>query len=232
MIRLSLFILLISIGALWPTNANSSQKHNSTELQLLADLSPTSCHFSGTFSQQKNVKGLPVPLLSTGDFFFSCDLGLIWNTLSPFSEALLYINASNNFRIDDKGNVEALSGVAHYSMSKIFLKLLKGDTQYFADAFSVVLIPNSDTIELTPESSFMKKGIEHIHFNKNKDEQGNIQLEIRVMDITGQMTKVEINNISEFDISGKRQAFEQCEKAYPSPLQWCKGLRSPLHFQR
>lgn len=202
------------------------------EKKLLADIFPTTCHFSGQFLQQKRIEGLPVPLRSDGDFFFSCDLGLIWSTQSPFKDALLYVNASRNYRINERGEIEPLSGIAHYSMSKIFLRLLRGDTDYFANEFAVSEVPETGVIELRPESGFMQKGIERIDFKKNQSLEHGVSLQVNVVDATGQVTQVSIDKITEHEIEGKRNAFEQCEKLYPSTSKWCEVLRSPARFDK
>ena len=109
--------LLVSL--LFFAQGTIAQENTGSKEALLSNMFPTSCSFSGQFSQQKNIEGLPVPLISNGDFFFSCDLGLIWSTDTPFIEAILYANAANSYRINDKGDVTPLTGIARYSMSKI-----------------------------------------------------------------------------------------------------------------
>ena len=107
-------------------NGNAKAEDASdTEKKLLTDIMPNSCNFSGQFVQKKAIKGLPIPLQSNGEFFFSCDLGLIWRTSSPFEEALLFANGATHFRIDEHGEHAPLSGMVRYSMSRIFIRLLQ-----------------------------------------------------------------------------------------------------------
>ncbi|MCW8108918.1 outer membrane lipoprotein carrier protein LolA [Alteromonas ponticola] len=203
-----------------------------SEIALLTNLFPQNCHFSGQFLQKKNVEGLPIPLHSTGDFFFSCDLGLIWHTQEPFREAILYVNSSNNFRVHEDGSLTPLTGVTRYIMSNVFVKLLKGDTQYFVDEFAIKLADDNTSVELKPESDFMKKGIDSIRFQKNDSDELGITLLVDVTDVTGQVTHVSIDKIRAYQIEGKRGAFEQCEKLYSDNSAWCQVLRSPAHIRR
>lgn len=200
--------------------------------ELLADIFPTSCHFSGQFLQRKNINGLPVPLLSNGDFFFSCDLGLVWSTHSPVNEAILYINSSRSYRVNDEGNIYPLSSVTRYIMSKVLLRLLKGDIDYFAEEFLIMRSDDNEMLVLRPESQFMKKGIDSIQFKKEVGIEDEVSLRVIVTDITGQNTELNIEGIKEHQIDGKDQASEQCEMLYPDTLQWCKVLRSPRRLNK
>ncbi|WP_189405634.1 outer membrane lipoprotein carrier protein LolA [Alteromonas halophila] len=197
------------------------------EAQLLAAIFPDSCHFSGQFSQQKAVKGLPMPLKSRGDFYFSCELGLIWHTQAPFQEALLYANASDSYRVNERGDIEPLSGVAKYAMSNIFLRVLKGDTDYFAQMFTVRRAENESGTELLPDSAFMQKGIKRILISKQRDDNDAVTLNIHIDDTTGQRTAVTINQITPYAINDKQAAYDQCRALYPSTRKWCRALRMP-----
>ncbi|NMH60674.1 outer membrane lipoprotein carrier protein LolA [Alteromonas ponticola] len=210
----------------------SADEGNADEKALLTDLFPSKCHFSGQFTQTKAVAGLPVPLKSNGDFFFSCDLGLIWRTHEPFNEAILYVNSTNNFRVNEDGSLASLTGVTRYIMSNVFVKLLKGDAAYFIDEFAISQADDDASITLTPQSDFMKKGIQHIRFNKSESEDLGITLFVDVMDATGQATHVSIDTIVHYDIEGKRRAFEQCEKLYSQHTDWCQVLRSPSRVRQ
>lgn len=228
------FNLFAGPGSDKPATVNTEAGESSiiSEAELLQQIVPASCHFSGQFIQRKHIQGLPVPLQSNGDFFFSCDFGLVWNTLAPIQEALLYVNARKNYRVDERGDIEPLSGAARYAMSKIFLRLLKGDTEYFADEFEVAEGPQNEGLSLTPESEFMKKGIRRILIEKRAAENAGVTLNISIEDTTGQNTNVTIDGINEYDIENKQAAFEQCEVLYPGPRQWCRVLRSPDFYMR
>lgn len=199
------------------------------EAKLLAEIFPPGCHFSGQFSQQKTIQGVPVPLTSTGDFYHSCDLGLIWHTQTPFTEAILYVNSSNNFKADDKGALAPLTGTTRYIMSNIFVRLLKGDTSYFTDEFAISADMQSGAVTLRPESEYIRKGLNTITVSKTTNQDTGVSLNIEVLDATGQRTDVMISAIEPYDFSGKRAAYEQCEALY-SDTSWCQVLRSPSRY--
>ena len=199
------------------------------EATLLAEIFPSGCHFSGQFSQQKTIQGVPVPLTSTGDFYHSCDLGLIWHTQTPFTEAILYVNSSNNFKADGNGTLAPLTGTTRYIMSNIFVRLLKGDTSYFTDEFAISADMQSGTVTLRPESEYIRKGLDSILVSKATDQEKGVSLNIEVLDATGQRTDVLISAVEQYDFSGKRAAYEQCEALY-SDTSWCQVLRSPSRY--
>lgn len=209
-----------------------SQLSVSAEKQLLSAVFPKTCHFSGLFVQKKEIQGLAFPLQSSGDFLFSCDLGLIWNTTAPFNEALLYANAKTNYKVDEHGNIEEMSGTTRYVMSRFFLRLLNGDADYFAQEFKVTLTEDGSGTILTPESDFMKKGIEGILIeNFNPDEKA-LSLNVKITDATGQATHITIKSIVEYSLDGRTEAYKQCKVLYPNPSKWCRLLRSPGYYMR
>ena len=196
---------------------------------LLATVFPSGCHFSGQFMQKKALDGLPVPLMSTGDFYYSCDLGLVWHTNEPFKDAILYVNGSNNFRADETGALTPLTGTTRYIMSNIFVRLLKGDTSYFTEEFAIS--PAEDNaIVMRPHSDMLRRGLDNIHIKKEAAEVG-VSLEIAITDATGQLTSVNITDINEYAFEGKRSAYEQCQTLYADTATWCQVLRSPARYK-
>ena len=201
------------------------------EQDILKEAFPSICHFSGNFEQKRQSKGLPIPLNSSGNFYYSCDLGLIWNTESPINDVLLYVNATTNFRVNENGDIESLSGAVRYAMSRIVLRLMRGDIAYFASEFEVSRSEEEGSILLLPESTFMKKGIKSIQLNKTMENSSDTKLLITIRDLNEQNTSIEIKDIAEYRFEGERKAFEQCELLYPQPSLWCRVLRSPWRYE-
>ena len=199
------------------------------EAPLLAEIFPSNCHFSGRFSQHKTIKGVPAPLTSTGDFFYSCSLGLVWHTQTPFTEAILYVNNSNNFKVNSNGDLSPLSGITRYIMSNIFVRLLKGDADYFTEEFAISRGSQPGTVILRPESEYIRKGLDTISINKTTDQNEEVTLNIEVLDDSGQHTNVVISAVEQFNLDGKRAAYEQCKALY-SDTSWCQVLRSPTRY--
>jgi len=221
---LGLFCLL-AVAEASPVLAKDSKN---TEETLLSAIFPSRCNFSGHFSQRKAVEGVSVPLNSTGDFFYSCDLGLVWHTSKPFSEAVLYVNSTNNFKAEDDGTLTPLTGITRYIMSNIFVRLLNGDTAYFAEEFSVTEATDK-TVRLHPESGMLQKGLDVIHISKTEDDSPTA-VSIKVTDVKGQDTLVLIDHIQQYSFTGKRSAYEQCNNLYADKTNWCQVLRSPSRF--
>ena len=226
---------LVALSVLFCLCANAES--NGTELpqgeeQLLSAIFPPSCHFSGQFQQQKHVEGIAFPLVSSGDFFYSCDLGLVWNTQKPFQDAMLYANASASFRVNEQGEIEPLTGTARYIMSSVFIRLLEGDTAYFAEEFDVSFDSATGTTVLIPNGEFMRRGLQQIAVQKTPHENQQVSLHTTITDITGQNTVIRITETDNYLIDGKKAAFEECQKLYPSPLKWCRVLRSRDFYAR
>ncbi|MGS2718091.1 LolA family protein [Eionea flava] len=228
---LSITVLLLFVGYEVTANdlyASAAPDEVTSERQLLASISPAACHFSGKFSQQKNTQGLGFPLRSHGDFFFSCDLGLVWNTIAPFEEVMLYINSTTSYRASKDGGVERMSGMIRYAIAKIFLKILSGDTKYFSNEFSVILV--GDGVELKPENDFLKKGIKQVFITKGSNVETGTSLRIDIEDAVGQHSQINIVDIIEYSIEGRQEAYQQCQRLYLTLFEWCSVLRYPDHY--
>ncbi|MFC3095366.1 outer membrane lipoprotein carrier protein LolA [Alteromonas sediminis] len=223
--------MLRSAVLLWMLSLPFISQAESTQL---AQIFPTSCHFSGTFTQNKHIEGISFPLQSEGDFYFSCNFGLVWNTITPFPEALLYANARMNYRVDEQGKIEEMPSTTRYVMSQFFLRLLKGDAEYFENEFSVSALQENQGTLLVPKSDFMKRGLKHIKVNKRllSDSANSVQLDIEISDATNQVTHIVISDILEYEIEDRQAAVEQCLELYPRPLQWCRLMRSPGYYNR
>ncbi|MDC8829453.1 outer membrane lipoprotein carrier protein LolA [Alteromonas gilva] len=222
-------IFCVALCALAPRDVQASTTQTK-EASLLAGIFPSGCHFSGRFSQQKSIPGVPHPLTSSGDFYYSCDLGLVWHTETPFNEAILYVNSSNNFKADAEGTLAPLSGTTRYIMSNIFVRLLKGDTSYFVDEFAITSAEQNAAVQLRPESDYIRKGLDTITIKKAVNEVSGTSLDINVIDASGQHTDVTISDVTQHNIDGKKAAYEQCEALYLKTADWCQVLRSPSRY--
>ena len=216
--------LLIFCGFLCANTAFA----NIDEKALLQSVMPTACHFSGGFMQSKTVQGLPKPLVSEGEFFFSCDMGMIWQTQAPFAESLIYSNYFNYRIIDD--DIEKLSSLTHYGMSKVMLKMLNGDVDYFAKSFEAVLLADNE-LSLSPESKFMKKAIDKIILKKIQAGHS-LALHVSIYDRGQQLTTIAIDKLVEYDLKTKQRVQERCEEAYLEQKKLCEVLRFPARFDQ
>lgn len=216
------FGLLISHVAF----ANAVNVDSGDKKALLRSVMPTACHFSGDFIQNKKIQGLSAPLISDGEFFFSCDIGIIWQTQSPFAEALIYSHYFN-YRVSGDA-IEKLTSLTHYGMSKIMLKMLNGDVDYFAESFSVGSLIDGE-LSLSPQSKFMKKAIDKIVLQKTQVDDS-ISLLVNIHDKSQQLTKITIDNLVEYDLENKQVARRQCEKNHADKEVLCEILHYPARF--
>ena len=201
---------------------------NNDEKNQLQTVMPTACHFSGNFVQKKAMQGLPIPLVSEGDFFFSCDLGIIWQTQQPFPEALIYSDFHNYRVSSETNNIERLTSLTHFGMSKIMLKMLNGDVDYFSESFAVDLI-GENQFSLSPQSKFMKRAIDKITLQRVLTDDS-VSLLVTIEDISQQQTEISIDRLIEYKLDTKQAVRQQCEKLYPNQKTLCEVLRYPGRF--
>jgi outer membrane lipoprotein-sorting protein len=110
----------------------------------------------GDFQQEKRLKILRKPLISTGSFTYHQTKGVIWKTLTP-APSLLLVNDTRLLTTQGELSVPAAFG-------KVFKAMLGGDLNQLSDGFS---ISGSDQktawqIELKPKDELLQKIISSI----------------------------------------------------------------------
>jgi len=134
---------------------------------------PNHCYFSSQIEQKKILATLPVPLISIGKIYFSCEAGLIWHTNQPVEETLIFTTKTYQFKQDSKSTVEILNNQQTSFLSKLLLGIMSGDQEYINNNFTV----NSDNsikqegIQLKPKNNFLKKAVEHIVIQISSDQE-------------------------------------------------------------
>jgi hypothetical protein len=105
----------------------------------------------GDFRQQKQIKVLHKPLISTGTFTYDQNKGVIWKTLTPVV-SLLLVNESRLLTGQGEQAVPAAFG-------KVFKAMLGGDLAALTDGFSVTGTDQKSSwqLELMPKDDMLKK---------------------------------------------------------------------------
>ena len=139
----------------------------------------------GDFQQEKHLKVLRKPLISTGSFTYHQTKGVIWKTLTPVA-SLLLVNDAHLLTTQGELAVPAAFG-------KVFKAMLGGDLNQLSDGFS---ISGSDQktswqIELKPKDEQLKKIISSIVLSGDN--------ELRLLEIQeagGNITRIKFDQIT------------------------------------
>ena len=110
----------------------------------------------GDFQQEKRLKILRKPLISTGSFTYHQTKGVIWKTLTPVP-SLLLVNDAHLLTTQGELAVPAAFG-------KVFKAVLGGDLNQLSDGFSITGSDQEPAwqIELKPKDEQLKKIISSI----------------------------------------------------------------------
>ena len=111
---------------------------------------------NGHFRQEKRLKILRKPLISTGIFTYDQSKGVIWKTLTPVP-SLLLLNDTHLLMGQKEQAVPAAFG-------KVFKAILSGDLNQLADGFSITGSDQKPAwqLELKPKDELLKKIISSI----------------------------------------------------------------------
>jgi outer membrane lipoprotein-sorting protein len=110
----------------------------------------------GNFQQEKQLKILRKPLISTGTFTYHQSKGVIWKTLTPVASLLLV----NDTRLLTGQGEQAVPP----AFGKVFTAMLGGDLNQLMDGFSITGANREPSwmLELKPKDELLKKIISSI----------------------------------------------------------------------
>lgn len=152
MIKLSARILL-SLVLLFAMTAAHADAFDLT--QLRRQLSEPGV-VRGSFTQEKHLRALPQPLVSTGTFVLARDLGLLWLLREPVRQDYR-ISASGIARRDDSGWQQSDQQGPAARQNDLFLAVLHGDTEALQRDFDLELSGSAQAwaLTLTPRSKLL-----------------------------------------------------------------------------
>jgi len=130
----------------------------------------------GDFRQEKQLKVLRKPLISTGRFTYHHNKGVAWKTLTPIS-SLLLVNDTHLLTSQGEQTVPVVFG-------KIFTAMLGGDLAGLSDVFFITGTNQSASwqLQLSPKDELLKKvidtmrlaGDDELRFVEIRESGGNI----------------------------------------------------------
>ncbi len=126
-------------------------------LAQLADRARANETVGGSFTQKKNIAGLPLPLQSAGLFNYSKQEGVVWRTTEPLQSVLNISTAGLRF---DNGAAVPGSSVLAETLLGIFTGDLSNLAQYFSTEVSGE--PADWKIVLTPQSKMVAEQVTQI----------------------------------------------------------------------
>lgn len=117
----------------------------------------------GEFQQEKRLKILRKPLLSTGSFTYHHSKGVIWKTLTPIP-SLLLVNESHVLTGQGEQAVPPAFG-------KVFKAMLGGDLSTLSEGFVITGEDKKPTwqLRLTPKDELLKKLISAMVLSGDND---------------------------------------------------------------
>ncbi|WP_243221458.1 outer membrane lipoprotein carrier protein LolA [Methylobacter sp. S3L5C] len=152
--------------------------------QITARLVKTSIT-QGSFQQEKRLKVLRKPLISTGTFTYHQSKGVIWKTLTPIP-SLLLINESHLLTGQGEQAVPAAFG-------KVFKAMLGGDLKQLTEGFLIAGENRKPSwqLQLKPKDEFLQKIISTILLT------GDTELRaLEIQEVTGNLTRISFTQVT------------------------------------
>jgi len=150
----------------------------------------------GVFQQEKRLKILRKPLISTGTFTYHQSKGVIWKTLTPIPSVLM-INESKLLTGQGEQTVPAAFG-------NVFKALLGGELNRLSESFDITGKEQKTSwhLQLTPKDTLLKKVINTILLTGDTDLRT-----LEIQEVTGNQTRISFSNITHPDhLSNEQQS--------------------------
>jgi Outer membrane lipoprotein carrier protein LolA-like len=150
----------------------------------------------GTFQQEKHLKFLRKPLLSSGSFTYDQNKGVIWKTISPIPSLLLV----NDEHLLTAQGEQALPP----AFGRVFKALLGGELNHLAEGFEIIGKEKKTSwqLQLTPKDELLKKVIKSITLSGDSELR---QLELN--ELNNNLTLIKFSEITHPDrLSNEQQA--------------------------
>jgi hypothetical protein len=210
------FILVLLFFSLF-YGAKGSAQENAQITNLTA---PSSCSFSGDFEQNKALKGLENTIESTGIFFFHCELGVIWKTLTPVQETLVLNKMGASSRVEE-GQVSSFGSRQGRLLGKLINGLMGADAEFIDENFEVqstkIEVPSNDSAQyfhrqshvLNPKKSRLRRAIKRIELvtplqtvNRQNSERNDNGVTISILDRNNQWTHIVTSGTLDYQVTG------------------------------
>lgn len=142
----------------------------------------------GDFQQEKRLKILRKPLLSTGTFTYHQSKGVIWKTLTPIP-SLLLVNESRLLTGQGEQAVPAAFG-------KVFKAMLGGELEQLAEGFTVTGEEQKKSwrLQLKPKDELLQKIISTIVLTGDTELRG-----LEIQETGGNLTRISFDKITHPD---------------------------------
>jgi hypothetical protein len=139
----------------------------------------------GRFRQEKKIKVLKKPLISTGTFIYHRSRGVIWQTLAPVPSMLLV----NQSRLMTAQGEQALPP----AFGRVFTAMFGGDLKAMQDGFEIAGTNGESEwqLQLKPKDPFLQKIIFEMRLAGERELR---QIDIR--EANGNSTRIDFDQIS------------------------------------
>lgn len=139
----------------------------------------------GNFRQEKSLKFLTKPLISTGEFAYHQSKGVIWKTLTP-APSLLLVNETR--LLTARGEL-----AVPIAFGKVFKAMLGGDFRQLTEDFNITGSSRKPIwqLQLAPKEDLLKKIIAGMKLS------GDTELrKLEIIEANGNVSRIEFDRIT------------------------------------
>lgn len=153
------------------------------------------CAFIGSFEQSKRLEGLIDPLVSNGDFYFHCEHGVIWKSVEPVAESLVFRKNDSAFAFNQQNEPREIKSPQGKVLGRLLNDLIGADFQQLAKTFELEQL-DQNTVRFTPRKRRLKRAIKTVDLTVIESDRKTIEddekksVKIDIVDRNNQLTSV------------------------------------------
>lgn len=221
-------LILILVATVLPVNAQETtwqtaepSSLDNPEVQRVADRLKQASIISGTFSQEKWMHGMKVPIRSSGNFIFWRERGLHQAAQKPFFNAFTITESQLiNWSADGRGTlIKENAAIVQREINKTLLSFFNADIALIAQRFEIEWAFSSDSrwrLNLTPK---LKALAEHMN-----------SIELSGKDLVESLSITAGNGdrtLMHFSEQSEREALtaQECQKFFLEASMQCQSLK-------
>jgi len=170
----------------------------------------------GHFQQSKDHAGLPMPLLSEGEFIFWRGHGVHWATESPVQQTIVYRSDKTLQSSDDSTEVRELRGRNERAFRRILLDIFSFDEAQLRRQFKLKWTVDEQRwqLRLRPKTWTLKRALQEVNLSG-----GEFVDSLRIVDAQGLALEMHFSTQQRSDLS---LDIQNCETTFFYSAEQCQ----------
>lgn len=194
-------------------------------------LPDAACSYAGNFTQDRYLSGITEPIRTAGQFYFHCEVGVVWATQEPIQDVLILHRNGRGLQVSPDQAAQKLKSRQSKFLGQLLTTLMAGDQAALRELFEISALETDQQYRLTPRQRKLKRGIQTLVLDLSQlkpvrdlddNSENNSTLGIEILDRNDQTTRIAATQTRQFEPSDNAAA--QCASMTDLDAEHCDLL--------